>query len=72
MSEVEHSWTNRAKAPPKRDLRTAMGRGLRGRCPRCGEGKLFRAFLKIDDACSVCGQEFITTALTICRPTSSS
>ncbi|MDB5517559.1 MAG: putative transcriptional regulatory protein LysR family, partial [Tardiphaga sp.] len=22
-------------------------RGLRGRCPRCGEGKLFRAFLKV-------------------------
>jgi len=31
---------------------------LRGRCPRCGEGKLFRAFLKVDDHCSVCAQDF--------------
>ena len=42
----------------KRNVWTAMGRGLRGRCPRCGEGKLFRAFLKVDDHCSVCAQDF--------------
>jgi len=36
----------------------ALKRGLRGRCPRCGEGKLFRAFLKVDDHCSVCGLDF--------------
>jgi uncharacterized protein (DUF983 family) len=35
-----------------------LKRGLRGRCPRCGEGKLFRAFLKVADHCSVCGQDF--------------
>ena len=35
-----------------------MKRGFRGRCPRCGEGKLFRAFLKADDNCSVCGLDF--------------
>ena len=35
-----------------------MKRGLRGRCPRCGEGKLFRAFLKVDNNCSVCGLDF--------------
>ena len=35
-----------------------MKRGFRGRCPRCGEGKLFRAFLKVDDHCSVCGLDF--------------
>jgi uncharacterized protein (DUF983 family) len=42
----------------KRNVWTAMGRGLRGRCPKCGEGKLFRAFLKTDDHCSVCAQDF--------------
>jgi uncharacterized protein (DUF983 family) len=42
----------------KRDVWTALKRGFRGRCPRCGEGKLFRAFLKVDDHCSVCGQDF--------------
>ena len=35
-----------------------MKRGLRGRCPRCGEGKLFRAFLKVDNNCSVCGLDY--------------
>jgi uncharacterized protein (DUF983 family) len=28
---------------------------LRGRCPRCGEGKVFRNLLEIRPACSVCG-----------------
>ena len=35
-----------------------MKRGFRGRCPRCGEGKMFRAFLKVDNNCSVCGLDF--------------
>jgi uncharacterized protein (DUF983 family) len=51
-------WTADALPSTKRNPWTAMGRGLRGRCPRCGEGKLFRAFLKVDDHCSVCGQDF--------------
>ncbi len=42
----------------KRDVWAAMKRGFRGRCPRCGEGKLFRAFLKVDSTCSVCGLDF--------------
>ncbi len=29
--------------------------GLAGRCPRCGQGKLFNGFLKIADRCPVCG-----------------
>src|SRR6202162_3858612 len=42
----------------KRSVWTALKRGFRGRCPRCGEGKLFRAFLKVDDHCSVCELDF--------------
>jgi len=57
MSDVEHTWTNQAKAPPRRDLKQAMWRGFRGRCPNCGEGKLFRAYLKTNESCSVCGQD---------------
>ena len=34
-----------------------MLRGLRGRCPNCGRGRLFRAFLKVADTCPVCGEE---------------
>jgi uncharacterized protein (DUF983 family) len=51
-------WTADTAAGEKRSVWTAMKRGLRSRCPRCGEGKLFRAFLKVDDHCSVCGQDF--------------
>ncbi len=42
--------------PAERDWRLAVGRGLGGRCPHCGEGKLFRAFLKPVDACAACGE----------------
>jgi uncharacterized protein (DUF983 family) len=51
-------WPPDSAPAAKRDVWTALKRGLRGRCPRCGEGKLFRAFLKVADHCSVCGQDF--------------
>ncbi len=51
-------WSREPAPAEKRDVWTALKRGFRGRCPRCGEGKLFRAFLKVDDHCSVCGQDF--------------
>jgi uncharacterized protein (DUF983 family) len=35
----------------------AMRRGARGRCPSCGEGDLFRAFLKVADECPHCREE---------------
>ena len=34
-----------------------LWRGLRGRCPACGAGRMFRAFLKVNDACPHCGEE---------------
>src|SRR3954468_12882343 len=52
------TWTADAAPAAKRNVWAALKRGLRGRFPRCGEGKLFRAFLKVDDHCSVCGQDF--------------
>ena len=33
----------------------AVWRGLRGKCPACGAGKLFCGYLKVVDACSACG-----------------
>lgn len=51
-------WDQETALKEKRDVWQALKRGFRGRCPRCGEGKLFRAFLKVDNACSVCGQDF--------------
>src|SRR5579872_5412891 len=37
--------------------RDALLRGFFGRCPACGKGKMFRAFLKVNDSCSECGEE---------------
>src|SRR6516225_10892328 len=51
-------WSQDAALGEKRDVWQALKRGFRGRCPRCGEGKLFRAFLKVDNNCSVCGLDF--------------
>ncbi len=40
-----------------RDVWRAMLRGFRLRCPSFGEGRLFRSFLKVADACPACGEE---------------
>ena len=40
----------------KPSLMTAIGRGLRFRCPKCGQGRIFRAYLKQADACDHCGE----------------
>ena len=29
--------------------------GLRGRCPKCGEGLLFAGFLRLNQRCDACG-----------------
>jgi len=36
----------------------ATSRGLRGRCPRCGEARLFHRFLKPIPRCPHCGQNW--------------
>ena len=47
-------------APPATDfppVTTMMKRGLRGRCPVCGKGRIFNGFLRVVDQCSECGTE---------------
>ena len=39
-------------------LPAALVRGLRGQCPRCGEGRLFRAWLKPVERCGACAQDW--------------
>lgn len=39
-------------------LSHALLRGFGGKCPHCGIGKLFHAFLKPAEACTACGEEF--------------
>ena len=38
-------------------LKTALRRGFTGCCPHCGQGRMFRAFLKVADECNMCGEE---------------
>jgi uncharacterized protein (DUF983 family) len=42
---------------PRRDTWRAMRRGFGLRCPNCGEGALFRSYLKVADTCPSCGTE---------------
>jgi uncharacterized protein (DUF983 family) len=35
-----------------------IARGLRGRCPRCGEGHLFQGFLTLRPTCEHCGLDY--------------
>jgi len=35
-----------------------ISRGLRGRCPRCGQGRLFQGFLSLRPACEHCGLDY--------------
>jgi uncharacterized protein (DUF983 family) len=35
-----------------------IARGLRGRCPRCGQGRLFRGFLTLRQRCEACGLDY--------------
>ncbi|MYZ48550.1 DUF983 domain-containing protein [Propylenella binzhouense] len=45
---------DRALYPPQNPFSV----GLRGRCPRCGEGKLFTGFLTLAPRCRACGLDF--------------
>jgi uncharacterized protein (DUF983 family) len=38
--------------------RNPISTGLRGRCPRCGQGKLFQGFLKLAPGCAMCGLDY--------------
>jgi len=46
---------SRVDAP--RSLWTSMMHGLKLKCPACGEGKLFRKYLKTNDACPHCNED---------------
>ena len=43
---------------PSKLIRTALRRGLRKRCPHCGEGRLFSGRFHFEERCPVCGLVF--------------
>jgi uncharacterized protein (DUF983 family) len=45
-------------AQPPSTLGSAFARGLSGRCPRCGEGRLFDGLLTVRPRCDACGLDY--------------
>lgn len=43
---------------PKRNLSLALQRGLRRRCPNCGEGDLLSGYLSVNERCPSCREDF--------------
>ncbi|MBL8564447.1 MAG: DUF983 domain-containing protein [Hyphomicrobiaceae bacterium] len=54
MIEQQTSASTATEMP--RDVQSAMLRGAAQRCPACGKGELYRAFLKVRDTCPSCGE----------------
>jgi uncharacterized protein (DUF983 family) len=48
---------DQARTLETRSIGRAMWRGTLCRCPHCGQGKMFRAYLKVAEECNVCGEE---------------
>lgn len=55
MAAMDKAKIDNAPAETERSLVTGVLRGLKHRCPECGEGRLFRAYLKVDEFCEACG-----------------
>ncbi len=50
------SWQAMEAPSAGRDVMRSALRGMRCRCPACGEGRLFARFLKVADHCASCGE----------------
>ncbi|MFM8700307.1 MAG: DUF983 domain-containing protein [Hyphomicrobiales bacterium] len=47
---------SKRKFSEMRNLRTSIKRGLLANCPKCGIGRLFKSYLKINPRCEVCDE----------------
>ncbi|WP_417257050.1 DUF983 domain-containing protein [Celeribacter halophilus] len=45
------------QADGTRELRPALLRGWKRRCPACGGGPMLKSYLKVRDECPVCGED---------------
>lgn len=41
----------------RRSFPLSLARGLRGRCPHCGVGRMFYRYLKVEPVCQTCGHD---------------
>lgn len=51
-----HLWAM-ALSPRTRTIFTAIGRGIRLRCPRCGVGRCLGGYLTVAEHCAHCGEK---------------
>ncbi|MEA2759774.1 MAG: hypothetical protein QOH65_2387 [Methylobacteriaceae bacterium] len=49
--------SSHAPAETPRPRWQSFKRGFAGRCPACGEGRIFRKYLKVAESCTSCGEE---------------
>ena len=54
MTQIDVTMTSDLEERP---AKAAMWRGLRRRCPNCGQGSMFEGYLKVADSCPACGEE---------------
>lgn len=54
MSEEQHTMS---ESVPERPVWPALWRGMRQKCPACGTGSIYVAYLKVADRCPRCDEE---------------
>jgi uncharacterized protein (DUF983 family) len=47
-----------SESTSSQSIGSLIQRGLRLRCPACGQGKIFRSWLAMNDPCPSCGRKF--------------
>lgn len=57
MTTTETQTVHYGEQPEERPLGRSIMRGILNRCPACGTGRLFRAWLKPVDNCAACGED---------------
>lgn len=57
MAQTAISPSEQISLANERSVWTSIRRGWSQKCPSCGEGALYKSYLKVNDACPECGTE---------------
>ncbi|MGV8839620.1 MAG: DUF983 domain-containing protein [Bauldia sp.] len=55
--EVDTEPSHSVEEGEKRPVWQSIKRGIRCRCPNCGDGRMFSRFLKVAPTCPACGED---------------
>lgn len=56
FDDTTDSTSEHAASSDERDVKTALTRGWRRRCPNCGKGPMLKSYLAVRDTCPVCNE----------------